>query len=87
MTVRLAALSVHPRSLPEVSVHVTEVVLLIVLNCEGKVIAISELRVTGKGLLMKLKLTGSYCRLRVKVYLATWLISVLLLTAVMPMNA
>ena len=87
MTVLLAALRVHPRSLPEVSVQATVAVVLIVLNCCGKVMAISEFRVTGAGLAVKLKLTGSYCRLRVKVYCANWLISLLLVTTVMPMKA
>ena len=77
----------QPRSLPDGLVQGRAVVGLMVLNCWGKVRAMRALRVTGVGLGMKLKLTGSYCRLRVKVYWAFRLISVLLVLTVMPMKA
>lgn len=66
MTVLFAEISVHPKSLPLVSVHATDVVVLIVLNCCGNWIDISEFRVTGVGVTTA-KLTGSYCLLMRKV--------------------
>ena len=56
---RVAELRVQPRSFPAVSVQRTEVVVLTVRNCVGKVTRMRELRGTGVGAAMKAKLTGS----------------------------
>jgi hypothetical protein len=72
--VLVAESRVHPRSVPALLVHATVAVGLMEVNCEGKVMTICEFKTTGVGLLMKAKLTGSYCRFRINVYCAAWFI-------------
>lgn len=67
VTVLVAELRVQPRSFPLGLVHGTDGVLLTVRNCAGNCMEMRESRGTAGGEGVNRVLTGSNCRLMVKV--------------------